>query len=150
MLDDVDWELRCETWLKSTSDGDAAHGLDHIKRVVANAKRLSESSGANLSVVVPAAWLHDCVSVAKDSPLRSQASALAAKAACEFLETAGYSVEHLQGIEHAIAAHSFSAGIVPRDIRGQNRSRRRSSGRARGDRNRALFANRYVAGERAV
>ena len=111
-----DWEIKFEAWLKSTSGGDAAHGLDHIKRVVANGKRLSESTGANLSVVVPAAWLHDCVSVAKNSPLRSQASALAAKAAREFLQTAGYPAEHLKGIEHAIAAHSFSAGITPETL----------------------------------
>lgn len=106
-----DWEIEFEAWLKSTSGGDAAHGLDHIYRVVANAKRLAESAAANLSVVVPAAWLHDCVSVAKDSDLRSQASSLAATEAKQFLARAGYPSQCLEAIEHAIAAHSFSAGI---------------------------------------
>jgi len=117
MLDLVDWELRCETWL-TTSDVtcDAAHGLSHIRRVVANVKGLAQSGNPNLAVVIPAAWLHDCVSVAKNSPLRSQGSELAAKAAVEFLRTAGYPVEHLKGIGHAIAAHSFSAGIVPETL----------------------------------
>jgi uncharacterized protein len=60
---------------------------------------------------VPAAWLHDCVSVAKDSPLRAQASKLAAQEAVRFLESVDYTPDLLAGIYHAIEAHSFSANI---------------------------------------
>ena len=116
MLSLTDWEVKFETWLTSKDAGDAAHGLDHVKRVVANAKRLADASDANLAVVVPAAWLHDCVSVAKDSELRSQASALAAKEARKFLASSDYPPQWLEAIEHAIKSHSFSARITPETL----------------------------------
>ncbi len=111
-----DWERQFEAWLQTKDAGDAAHGLDHVKRVVANAKRLAAASEAELNVVLPAAWLHDCVSVAKDSELRSQASAFAAEEAREFLEQSGYPNQWLEAIGHAIEAHSFSAGIHPETL----------------------------------
>src|SRR6185503_808605 len=66
-----------------------------------------------LEVVIPAAWLHDCVTVPKDSPQRSTASRLAAAAAGDFLHASGYPAEHIPAIQHAIEAHSCSAGIAP-------------------------------------
>lgn len=116
MLSLQDWERQFESWLKAKDAGDAAHGLDHVKRVVANAQRLADAADANLWVIVPAAWLHDCVSVAKDSDLRSQASSLAAQQAKEFLATSGFPRQWLQAIAHAIEAHSFSAGITPETL----------------------------------
>lgn len=92
---------------------DAAHDLEHIRRVVTTARRLALAEGAELAVVLPAAWLHDCVVVPKDSPLRSQASRLAAEAATTFLRSVDYPTERLAAIAHAIEAHSFSAQIVP-------------------------------------
>ena len=65
----------------------------------------------NPSVVLPAAWLHDCVAVPKNSPLRSHASRLAAERANELLSEAGYPLEFLPAIHHCIEAHSFSAKI---------------------------------------
>ena len=56
------------------AEADGAHDRAHILRVVAAAKRLAVEAGAELAVVVPAAWLHDCVVVAKDSPDRAKAS----------------------------------------------------------------------------
>jgi uncharacterized protein len=41
---------------------------------------------------------------------------LAAAAAASFLRDIGYPETHLAAIEHAIAAHSFSANIQPRTI----------------------------------
>jgi uncharacterized protein len=69
-----------------------------------------------LLVVIPAAWLHDCVTVPKDSPLRSQASRLAAEAAGVFLREAGYPAPAIPAIEHAVAAHSFTANFVPQTL----------------------------------
>jgi uncharacterized protein len=95
---------------------DAAHDHEHIRRVVATARRLAAAEHADLAVVVPAAWLHDCVVVPKDSPQRSQASTLAAHTATDFLRGIRYPETHLAAIEHAIAAHSFSANIQPRTL----------------------------------
>ncbi|WP_343390237.1 HD domain-containing protein [Candidatus Amarobacter glycogenicus] len=96
--------------------GDVAHDAAHVRRVVAGAVRLAEIEGAEMAVVFPAAWLHDCVIVLKDSALRSQASRLAAETAVTFLRAQQYPPQYLEAIAHAIAAHSFSAGIAPQTI----------------------------------
>ena len=108
------WEAQFASLVDRIPPADAAHDRQHIRRVVANARMLAADEQADLAVVLPAAWLHDCVSVPKDSPLRSQASALAGHAAVEFLETMHYPAQYLPAIRHAIEAHSFSANIVPR------------------------------------
>jgi uncharacterized protein len=87
--------------------------------VVANARRIAAAENADLAVVLPAAWLHDCVSVPKDSPLRARASTLAAEVAGAWLRESGYPEQFVPSIEHAIAAHSFSAGIAPRTLEAQ-------------------------------
>jgi len=114
---DPRWEpqLRARA-LAAIATADPAHDEQHIARVVATARRLAAGEGADPAIVLPAAWLHDCVTVAKDSPQRAEASRLAAVAATEFLSQIGYPAEALSGIAHAIEAHSFSAGIPPRTI----------------------------------
>ena len=112
-----EWEQRFMRFLTDQSAGaDHAHKLDHIHRVVKSAKALAQVEGADPAVVIPAAWLHDCVTMAKDSGQRQQASRMAAKAAGGFLRASGYEVELIPAIEHAIAAHSFSAQILPETI----------------------------------
>jgi len=109
------WSDRCEAYVRQL-EGDAAHDTAHIHRVVRWARQLADVEGADLSVVVPAAWLHDCVMVPKDHPDRSRASAVAAEAASSWLESEGYPAERIPEVAHAIEAHSFSAGIPPRTI----------------------------------
>lgn len=96
--------------------GDAAHDLEHVRRVVRSARALAANEGARLEVVLPAAWLHDCVIVPKDSPLRAQASRLAAEQAAHWLRAWGWREADLPEIAHAVEAHSFSAGVAPRTI----------------------------------
>lgn len=114
------WQARCEAFLaQGAHAADAAHDIAHIRRVVASASALAQAERADLAVVLPAAWLHDCVLVPKDSPLRAQASRMAADAAVQFLREAGYPPELLPAIHHAVEAHSFSAGIAPRSREAQ-------------------------------
>lgn len=114
------WENRFEQFLlHHTPAFDAAHDLAHIRRVVATAKTLAQAENADLAVVLPAAWLHDCVVVAKNSPLRPTASSRAAQAAIDFLSTAHYPETYLPAIRHAIESHSFSANIPPRTLEAQ-------------------------------
>jgi uncharacterized protein len=96
--------------------GDAAHDLSHVERVVSNARRLASIEGARWEIVEPAAWLHDCVIVPKDSPDRVNASRLAAAQAVIWLREWGYAESLLSSIVHAIEAHSFSAKIPPETI----------------------------------
>ena len=95
---------------------DPAHDLLHLERVAATAVRIAASEGADLRVVIPAAWLHDYVNLPKNDPRRDQASRLAALEACEFLASSGYAPDLLPAIAHAIEAHSFSANIAPQSL----------------------------------
>jgi len=110
------WEPRFRRFVADQPGADPGHGPVHLERVVANALKLAAEEGARLDVVLPAAWLHDCVHVAKDSPERSRASRLAAEHAVGYLAAEGYPEAALPGIRHAIEAHSFSAGIAPETV----------------------------------
>lgn len=112
-MDFDELERRCAEKL-SALPGDAAHDPEHVRRVVANARKLAATEGARLEVVLPAAWLHDCVTVPKDSPRRAEASRLAAVQAVAWLREWGWTEALLPDIAHAIEAHSFSAGLPPR------------------------------------
>jgi uncharacterized protein len=101
------------------ASADPGHGLEHVERVVKNAIRIADSLTVDYEVLLPATWFHDCVCVAKNSPLRSQASRLAAKRALCILEELGYPADKFDRIEHAIEAHSFSAGIQCRSVEAQ-------------------------------
>ena len=95
---------------------DAAHDRAHVERVVTTARRLARAEGAALEVVVPAAWLHDCVVLPKDAPDRAQAARRAADAARDFLRTAGYPEPWIGPVAHAIAAHSWSGDVAPNTL----------------------------------
>jgi uncharacterized protein len=114
-MDFAGLERHCVEKLTAMS-GDAAHDLEHVRRVVRNAQELAAAEGANLEIVLPAAWLHDCVTVPKDSPQRAQASRLAAAQAGRWLRAWGWPEDLLPEIAHAIEAHSFSAGIPSRTV----------------------------------
>lgn len=114
------WEAQFVDFLdRRPAPPDAAHGLPHLQRVVNAAKQIGKAEGAAMAVVLPAAWLHDCVALPKDHPDRRHASRAAANRAVAFLREAGYPSEHLDAIHHAIEAHSFSAGIAPRTLEAQ-------------------------------
>ncbi|MCA0936592.1 HD domain-containing protein [Vibrio alginolyticus] len=98
---------------------DAAHDLSHIKRVAKTAKKLAEQEGAQLEVVLPAAYLHDCFTYPKDHPNRKKSSVIAATKAIAFLESIDYPQHYHDAIAHAIEAHSYSAGIRPDTLEAQ-------------------------------
>ena len=111
------WQPQIERFLSQRMpEGDPAHDLEHVRRVAGTATRLAGVEEADLEVVLPSAWLHDCVVMPKDSPMRSKASTIAAQVATDFLRTISYPEQYLQDIHHAISAHSFSSGIGPRTL----------------------------------
>ncbi|HHF3032899.1 HD domain-containing protein [Vibrio diabolicus] len=95
---------------------DAAHDISHVQRVVNTAKKLAVEEGADLSIVLPAAYLHDCFTYPKDHPNRKQSSIIAAKKAVAFLESIDYPQQYHDAIAHTIEAHSFSANIRPNTL----------------------------------
>lgn len=98
---------------------DAAHDLSHVRRVVKTARLLALQEGAELAVVLPAAYLHDCFTYPKDHPNRKQSSAIAATKAISFLESIDYPAQYHDAIAHAIESHSFSANITPNTLEAQ-------------------------------
>lgn len=102
---------------------DSAHDVHHLDRVWANARAIlaaPEHRGrADRVVVLAAAYLHDCVAVPKDSPDRPRASRLAAERATVLLRGIGFPEDRLAAVAHAIAAHSYSAGIPAETLEAQ-------------------------------
>ena len=94
------------------SNPDPSHDILHVKRVVGVAKKLCIEENASIEVVVPAAYLHDCVYISKSDPRRKQASQLSATKAKNLLKQWNYPDQFIDDIAHAIEAHSFSANIT--------------------------------------
>lgn len=93
---------------------DPSHDLAHVRRVVKNAYALHQKEGGDWAVIEPATWLHDLVNLPKNNPQRHLASQISAdRAVCLLEENKLADVGKLEAIRHAIAAHSFSAGIKP-------------------------------------
>ncbi len=96
---------------------DPGHDLAHLDRVWATAHYISKTEeNVDLEVLMAAAYLHDLVNVPKTSKRKSLASKMSAESAKPFLEDYGFSPTRIRATQHAIHAHSFSAGIEPRSI----------------------------------
>ena len=99
---------------------DAAHDSAHLLRVWGTAQELlSDYPQADALVVLAACLLHDCVNLPKNHPQRAQASRMGADKAVDILRRHGFPPDKLPAVAHAIAAHSFSAGIAPHTIEAQ-------------------------------
>lgn len=98
-------------WAAQPADG--AHDLGHLRRVWKTARLIAMDVPADPQVLMAACFFHDLVNLPKDAPNRAEASTLSAQAAVRFLRGDGFPVAKLDAVAHAIAAHSFSAGIAP-------------------------------------
>lgn len=111
------WKLRLITFATEGNQDDGAHDVNHLHRVWQTAQKLlADYPQADAMVVQAACYLHDIVNLPKNHPERAQASRLAAQLACEKLAKAGFPLNKLDGVRHAIEAHSFSAAITPMTI----------------------------------
>lgn len=95
---------------------DPGHDWAHIARVVAAAEAMAHAESADLSIVIPAAYLHDIVNVPKNHPERSRASTLAADKAVKLLQETGLETLNLTAIHQAIVEHSWSKGLRPSSL----------------------------------
>src|SRR6201996_343379 len=73
------------------SGSDGAHDQSHLIRVWRNVRTIQREEGGDLEILAAAVLLHDSVNVPKNSPLRSQASRLAAEEALTRLSALGWS-----------------------------------------------------------
>jgi uncharacterized protein len=100
----------------ATDSDDGSHDIAHILRVFKNAMRIHASEGGDGRVLAAAVLLHDCVAVEKNSPLRAQASRLAAEKAAGILDGMGWDKAAIAAVAHAITTHSFSANLPPETV----------------------------------
>jgi len=107
------WQQIFSDYIHNLETADAAHDASHVQRVAISALKFSAIENANLEIVLPAVWLHDCVTVSKSSDLRSKASSLSAQKAQQLLQQWNYPQQYIKEIKHAISAHSYSANIIP-------------------------------------
>lgn len=110
------WQQRFESWLdEHHATDDAAHDISHFRRVWMTAQKIMSHHHADPLVVMTACYFHDIVSLPKNHPERSQSSRLAARKTRDILQRdfPDFPPEMYAAVEHAIEAHSFSAGIAP-------------------------------------
>ncbi|HEX2146127.1 MAG TPA: HD domain-containing protein [Pseudorhizobium sp.] len=100
----------------ATEGDDGSHDVAHILRVFRNAMRIHANEGGDGEVLAAAVLLHDCVAVEKNSPLRAQASRLAAEKASAILAALFWKEPDVSAVAHAILTHSFSANIAPETL----------------------------------
>jgi uncharacterized protein len=74
-------------------NGDPSHDWAHILRVIKTCESFGKKENANLDTLLPAAILHDLINIPKDSPNRTKASEMAAKASAPYLETSWFTVK---------------------------------------------------------
>jgi uncharacterized protein len=119
-LDDClkDWENRFIHHLSSSNLTDASHDLGHFQRVYHTAKHIAQSESCNVDplIILAAAYFHDIISLPKNHPDNSMSSRLAAMEAQSILQKMGFTPEKIDSVCHAIAAHSFSAQLIPETI----------------------------------
>lgn len=115
-MEQVQWQQRFEDWLATHhATDDAAHDISHFRRVWNTAQRLMVDQPVDGLVILTACYFHDIVSLPKNHPQRGRSSQLAAEKTTAILGEyfPDFPSHHYAAIQHAIAAHSFSAGIIP-------------------------------------
>ncbi|HAS1783353.1 TPA: phosphohydrolase [Enterobacter cloacae] len=113
------WQHRFERWLDENHfTDDAAHDIAHFRRVWVTAQNIMAELRVDPLVVLTACYFHDVVSLPKNHPDRSRSSLLAARKTREILrrDFPDFPPERYAAVEHAIEAHSFSAGVAPQSL----------------------------------
>ncbi|HLD83320.1 MAG TPA: HD domain-containing protein [archaeon] len=99
------------------ADKDPAHDFSHVLRVLKIAKAIGAKEKADMSVLVPAAILHDAGRQGKATiDERKRSAGESAAMAKELLKKYGYPDALLNKILYAIDVHSFSKGAAPETL----------------------------------
>jgi len=109
-------EKRIRDYVKEKVRGnDIAHGWDHIECVVNLARKIGKKEGANMRILIPAAYFHDIVP-RKSVGEHDEHSKASAKEAGNFLKRIGFTDEEIEMIMRTIVTSSYEAherGIEP-------------------------------------
>jgi uncharacterized protein len=112
------WEERFIAWYGSQERlTDGSHDLGHFQRVWRMAREINRQEGAAADelVLLASAYFHDLVALPKNHPERGNASQLCADQAVQLLKErwSDFPAGKLEGVRHAIHAHSYSARVAP-------------------------------------
>jgi uncharacterized protein len=112
------WEERFIAWYDSQGRlTDGSHDLGHFQRVWRMAREINRQEGAVADelVLLASAYFHDLVALPKNHPERGNASRLSADRAVRVLKEqwSDFPAAKLEGVRHAIHAHSYSARVEP-------------------------------------
>jgi uncharacterized protein len=89
-----------------------SHGFDHVERVTALCERIGRVEGADMSVLIPAALLHDIARpLEKEQGIPHEIEG--ARMAEEYLASIGYDSQRIASIAQAIRTHRFTSAIQP-------------------------------------
>jgi len=118
MEDILAWEIRfIDHFKQHVQTKDGSHDLGHFQRVWKAAQYINreEEGKAVPLVLLAAAYFHDLVSLPKNSPERGASSRLSAERTVVLLTDVftDFPSEKIEGVRHAIHAHSFSAQVQP-------------------------------------
>lgn len=86
------------------------HSFEHTIRVYQACQQIGTSTGADLSILLPAALLHD---IKRDGNDHAYASSVKARQIMSFL---GYPSSRITAIAAVISSHSFSANRIPNSL----------------------------------
>ncbi|WP_017346449.1 phosphohydrolase [Pantoea sp. A4] len=110
------WQSRFERWMEQNwVHDDQAHDIGHLRRVWGSAQKIMANSNADALTVLAACYFHDVVNLPKNHPERRLASTYAAEKTRQVLTESfpDFPVDRIEGVAHAVQAHSFSAAITP-------------------------------------
>jgi uncharacterized protein len=111
------WEREFAAYLQSAGDWkDGSHDPGHFQRVWRTARYINREEGepADELILLAAAYFHDLVSLPKNHPERASSSRLSAERTVLLVQERWphFPQEKIEGVRHAIHAHSFSAGVA--------------------------------------
>jgi len=99
-----------EAEVKAALPVHGCHGYEHTERVYNTSLEIGAEEHADLSILLPAALLHD---ISRDPVTHARASAERAR---KILEKVNFSHERMEKVIDAISTHSFSEGSSPRTL----------------------------------
>ena len=98
---------------------DSAHDQGHAMRVLKLAEIIGKAEGADLTVLRPAALLHDIGCAPKHLGKEKESEDRTLVIARALLAKAGYSLKEMNAVLGMIGVHGYSRGIVPKDLEGK-------------------------------
>lgn len=101
------------------SDSDSAHDKGHALRVLRLAEHICEREGGDVTIVRPAALLHDIGCAPKHLGRDADSEERTLEISRGLLGEAGYTDEEAERILRIISIHGYSRGIVPESLEGR-------------------------------